>query len=187
MTQRRVTGLYSDTCLSIITMIFLVGFAGCGSTYTDSAPAMPQVSITANPTSIEPGNTSVLTMTASDATVVTVSGTDGSTYTLLPTGASKTVSPAATTTYTAVALGTNGKASANVIVAVNKPPTVSLTPSPSSVTAGDSAALEVVAANASNVEITGSDGSTYSLQNTGGTQVVSRRSGNYLLFVRVSG
>ena len=49
--------------------------------------------ITANPTSITSGSSSTLTVTATNATPVTVTGTDGSTYTLQPTGGTQAVSP----------------------------------------------------------------------------------------------
>jgi phospholipase C len=57
-----------------------------------------------------------LTVTATNATAVTVTGTDGSSYTLQPTGGTQTVSPTATTTYTATATGTGGNATATATV-----------------------------------------------------------------------
>ena len=66
----------------------------------------PTVDITANPASIASGNSSTLTVTATNATQVTVTGTDQTTFlTCRPTGGTQTVSPAATATYTAVAIG----------------------------------------------------------------------------------
>jgi phospholipase C len=52
-------------------------------------------------------------------------------------------------------------------------PTVSIAASPTSVNAGSSTSLTVGATNATQVVVTGSDGSSYSLQATGGTQNVS--------------
>jgi len=57
-------------------------------------------------------------MTATNATQVTVTGTDGSTYTLQASGGTQAVSPAATTTYTATATGTGGNASASATISV---------------------------------------------------------------------
>ena len=52
-------------------------------------------------------------------------------------------------------------------------PTVSMTASPTSITAGASSTLTVTATNATGVTVTGSDGSSYSLAATGGTQAVT--------------
>src|ERR1035438_5482609 len=64
---------------------------------------MPTVGITANPTSITSGSSSILTVTAVNATQVTVTGSDGSTYTMQPSGGTQPVNPTSTTTYTATA------------------------------------------------------------------------------------
>ncbi len=78
----------------------------------------PTVSLTANPLSIPVGSSSTLTVSASYATQVTISGTDGSTYTLPSNGGTQAITPPDTTTYTAVATGANGKASASTTVTV---------------------------------------------------------------------
>ena len=134
----------------------------------------PTVAVTASPTSITAGSLSTLTVTAANATQVVITGTDGSTYTVQPSGGTQAVSPTATTTYTAVATGSGGIASAtaSVTVAALAAPTVTITASPASITAGSSSTLTVTAANATQVAVTGSDGSTYTLQSSGGTQVV---------------
>ena len=51
---------------------------------------------------------------------VTVTGSDGSTYTLAATGGTQSVSPTATTTYTATATGAGGTATATATVTVTK-------------------------------------------------------------------
>ncbi len=53
------------------------------------------------------------------------------------------------------------------------PPTVTISANPASISSGSSATLTVTAANATQVTVKGSDGSTYTLQPNGGTQVVS--------------
>jgi phospholipase C len=53
-----------------------------------------------------------------NATQVTVTGSDGSTYALQPNGGSQIVNPTATTTYTATASGAGGVSSASATVAV---------------------------------------------------------------------
>jgi phospholipase C len=81
-------------------------------------PAAPIVGITANSSTITAGSSSTLTVTAMNATQVTVTGSDGSTYTLSPDGGKQTVSPAATTTYTASATGSLGNTASKTTVTV---------------------------------------------------------------------
>ena len=78
----------------------------------------PTVTITANPTSIPDGASSLLTVTAVNATLVTVTGSDSSSYTLQSSGGTETVNPTATTTYTATATATSGNVTATVTVTV---------------------------------------------------------------------
>ena len=59
--------------------------------------------MTANPVSIASGGSATLNVTAANATQVTVTGTDGSSYPMQSTGGTQTVSPTTTTTYTATA------------------------------------------------------------------------------------
>ncbi len=78
----------------------------------------PTVSIHASPTSISAGSSSTLTVTASGATSVAITGNDGSTYSLPATGGTQVVDPTATTTYTAEAQGSGGTATATTTVTV---------------------------------------------------------------------
>jgi phospholipase C len=135
----------------------------------------PTVTIAAAPASLMAGSSSTLTVAATNATQVTVAGTDGSTYTLEATGGTQIVSPSATTTYTATASGAGGKttATATVTVSPDPAPTVSIAAASSSIIVGSSTTLTVTAANATQVIVTGSDGSTHTLQASGGTQLVS--------------
>jgi phospholipase C len=95
-----------------------------GASYTTlnitvkGAQAGPTASITANPSSITAGGSSTLTVAATNATQVTVTGTDGSSYTLQPTGGTVTVDPAATATYTAQATGESETVSSATTVTV---------------------------------------------------------------------
>ena len=91
----------------------------------------PAVSITAIPASISPGSSSTLTVVATNATQVTITGTDGSSYTLPPGGGAQVVSPTATTTYTAVATGAQGKTSAATAVTVTAKTLTAISVSPS--------------------------------------------------------
>jgi phospholipase C len=151
--------------------------AGATLTVTPISNPAPTVSITAYPSSITSGSSSILTVSAANATQVAVAGTDGSTYTLPSAGGTQSVSPTATTTYTATATGAGGKTSAGATLTVtpisNPAPIVSITAYPSSITSGSSSILTVSAANATQVTVTGTDGSTYALPSTGGTQAVS--------------
>ena len=151
------------------------GKTSATATVTVVQPAAPAVAITANPTSIAPGSSSTLIVSAANATQVTVKGTDGSAYTLQAGGGTQTVSPKATTTYTAAATGAGGKTSASATVTVVPPaaPTVTITAKPTSIASGSSSTLIVSATNATQVTITGTDGSGYSLPAGGGTLTVS--------------
>jgi phospholipase C len=142
-------------------------------TVTPNPP--PTVTISASPASITSGNSSVLTVTTTNATQVTITGTDGSTYTLPSSSGTQSVSPTTTTTYTATATGPGGKtaASTTIIVTPIPAPTVTLVANPTSIKSGNSSILTAVATNSNQVTITGTDGSSYTLQSTGGTQTVS--------------
>ena len=89
----------------------------------NTTPAAPTVSLTANPTSITSGGSSTLTVTATNATQVTVGS-----ITLGDTGGTVVVSPTVTTTYTATATGAGGTTTAatTVTVAATPPPVNSL-------------------------------------------------------------
>lgn len=150
------------------------GTATATATVTVSANPTT-VTLSANPSSISPGGSSVLTATATNATKVVITGTDSSSYTLSATGGTQSVTPSATTTYTATATGADGgtvSATATVTVTAN-PATVTLAANPSSIAPGGSSVLTATATNATKVVITGTDGSSYTLPANGGTQNVT--------------
>ena len=151
------------------------GNASASVTVTVTPNPPPSVMITASPASIDSGSSSTLTVAAVNATQVTIAGTDGSAYSLKSTGGIQTVTPPATTTYSALAVGKGGKTSANATVTVtpNPVPTINITANPTSIIAGNDSILTITASNASQVAVTGSDGSTYSIPSSGGTQNVS--------------
>jgi phospholipase C len=144
-------------------------------TVTAAPPAAPTVTISANPSTITSGSSSTLTVTATNATQVAISGTDGSSYALSPTGGTQAVSPTQTTTYVATATGAGGSVQNSAIVTVNAGPaaTVTITANPATIVTGSSSTLSVTATNATKVTVTGTDGSSYTLSATGGTQKVS--------------
>src|ERR1700760_3002768 len=110
--------------------------AGCGGvTKNNTAEGAPTVAISASPAAIAAGASSTLSVTSANATKVLITGSDGTTYTLPAIGGPQTVSPAASTTYTATASGTGGSATATVAVTVSasaEMPTVTITAAPSS-------------------------------------------------------
>lgn len=139
-------------------------------------PAVPSVTLLASPASISSGASATLTVSANHATQVIVTGTDGSSYMLPATGGTQLVSPPTTTTYTATASGSGptGNATATATITVAAPaPHVSLVASSLSIQAGASTTLTATATNAAQVSLKGSDGSSYALSPTGGTQTVS--------------
>jgi len=126
-----------------------------GASYTTinltvTSSTAPTASISANPTSISVGASSTLTVKATNATQVTVHGSDGSAYTLSSTGGAQVVHPTTTTTYTATATGSGGTASAMTTVTVSQStkPTVTIAANPTSITEGGSSTLTVIAKNA---------------------------------------
>jgi hypothetical protein len=82
------------------------------------------VGINANPTSIVLGTASNLTVTATDSASLVINGSDGSSYTLPPTGGTALVSPVANTTYTVTSTGAEGNVTATADVAVESAPNV---------------------------------------------------------------
>lgn len=160
---------------------------GAGGTATATAtvtvtaappPAAPTVTITATPATINSGSSSTLTIAATNATQVVLTGTDGSDVTLPGAGGTQTVSPTKTATYQATASGPGGSVSATAVVTVNAPAqaTITLAANPTSITAGSTSTLTAVATGATAVTIAGTDGSSYTLQPSGGTQSVSPKS-----------
>ncbi|MDQ1450662.1 MAG: phospholipase [Acidobacteriaceae bacterium] len=93
---------------------YTVTATGAGGTATASAavtviqPPTPTVTIAANPQSIALGSSSTLTVVATNATSVTIKGTDGNTYPLPVAGGTQKVSPTTSTTYTVTADGAAG-------------------------------------------------------------------------------
>jgi phospholipase C len=137
---------------------------------------VPTVTITANPVSIAPGSASTLTVVATNATQVVISDNlDSTTYNLAATGGTKSITPAATTIYTATATGPGGSATSQTTVTVTAaPPTVTITANPATIVQGNVSTLSVTATNANQVVISDNiDSTTYTLSPTGGSQPVS--------------
>lgn len=93
---------------------------GCALFQGSNPSTAPGVTVSANPTAIGSGSSSTLTVNAFNATQVTLTGSDGTSYVMQTGGGQQAVSPKATTTYTAAAMGTGGKkADASVTVTVS--------------------------------------------------------------------
>jgi peptidoglycan-associated lipoprotein len=88
------------------------------------APAAPTATLAANPTTVQQGQTSVLTWQTSNATEITIAGLG-----VLPASGSRTVTPTESTTYTVVAKGSGGTNDASARITVNTP-VANVPPSP---------------------------------------------------------
>ena len=172
-----------QTVTPTATTTYTVTATGAGGTATSAAKvtvtaatSKPTATIAANPASITAGASSSLTVTATNATKVAIAGSDGTSYTLATTGGSVSVHPAATATYTVTATGAGGTATSAAtvtVVAAAGVATVSISANPASIAAGGSSSLTVAATNATKVTITGTDGTSYTLATTGGSQTVT--------------
>src|SRR5260370_33514427 len=105
--------------LILIASIGLLTATSCGKgdPKPGTPPAAPTVAIAASPTTVTTGNASTLTVAATNATQVVISDNiDSTTFNLPGTGGTQSVTPAATTIYTATATGPGGSATAKATV-----------------------------------------------------------------------
>ena len=110
----------------------------------------PTASLSASPSSINPGGSAVLSWTSSNADSYSISPGVGS----VSASGSVSVTPTQTTIYALTATGPGGTATSSATVTVIYPaPTVSLTASPQTIQAGQSATLTWSSTNADNVSI----------------------------------
>lgn len=135
------------------------GFGKHCWTHSHGGTNPPTVSVTANPATINSGQSSTLSWTSTNAT--SCSGIGSGTG----TSGSQSESPTSTTTYTETCTGAGGSGSGSATVTVNPvnpPPTVTLTANPSTITAGGSSTLTLSTSNATSCSgpITGTSGST---------------------------
>ena len=94
------------------------GNVSASATVTVTAKPAAAVTMIANPDAIVLGNSSTLTVSATNANRVVVTGSDNTSYSLASNGGTQTVSPTATTTYTAAASGPGGNATASATISV---------------------------------------------------------------------
>jgi hypothetical protein len=139
---------------------------------TASGP-QPTVVLSAQPSTIAPGASAVLSWTTTNTTSVSIAGVG----TFGATG-STTVTPTSTTTYTATAAGPGGTAVSNTTVTVssNPPPTISISAQPSTIPSGGTAVLSWTTTNATSVNIPGLG----NFPATGSTNVKPTTTTNYV-------
>jgi hypothetical protein len=115
-------------------------------------PAPPQITFTANPTSIAAGQSSTLNWTVVNADSVTITSLG-----TVPLTGSSPVSPATTTTYTLTATRGSQSATATATVTVTSsaslPRIISFASNPATIDAGQSSSLSWVVENATTVTI----------------------------------
>lgn len=119
------------------------------SYFTVSTSYPPTVSISAEPTSITPGESAILSWASSHADALSIDCGIGA---VDPSG-SVAVSPAQTTTYTVSATGPGGSATGSVTVIVRQPPDVTISAGTLVISAGESAVLSWTATGADSVTI----------------------------------
>jgi hypothetical protein len=155
-------------------MIFLVALGLVGGFACKNSPTTPPVtnpptinSFTANPTTIHAGESSTLTWNVSNATTVTINQGIGA---VSKTTGTKSVTPAATTTYTLTATNSSGTRTANCVVTLaDSPPTIdSFTATPAAVKRGEASTLAWSVQNATTITI---DQGIGAVAATGSTQV----------------
>ncbi len=109
----------APVCVVVSVLGFALGL-GCGGNNGDlpgdtaAAGQAPTIQLSANPSRVAPGQTSVLTWSSAGAASVVIDNGIGS----VGASGSRTVSPPATTTYVATATGTVGSATVSTTVSV---------------------------------------------------------------------
>jgi phospholipase C len=94
-------------------------FSGCVGVVPGSSGA-PTISLTASPTVLQAGKSSVLTVEATNAVQIIVSNNlDKTTFVIPATGGTQTVQPTKTVTYTATATGNNQTVAATATIKVS--------------------------------------------------------------------
>jgi phospholipase C len=136
----------------------------------DARAALPTVTITSQSSTISSGQSDTLTVKATNAASVKLTGTDGTSVGLGFSGGTVAVKPTSTATYTATATNSHGSATAKITITVKA--SVSITAKSSTITSGSTDVLTVVAGAATKVTVTGSNGGSYTLPATGGTITV---------------
>ncbi|HTU42176.1 MAG TPA: hypothetical protein VMF10_10725 [Candidatus Aquilonibacter sp.] len=134
--------------------------SGCSSSSSgggSSATVRPTVNMTASKNPIASGGSTILTVTATNATqIVITDNSDTKTYTLPGSGGTQVVSPTSLTTYMATASDASGFTNV-ATVTVSIIPTATITASPTKAFPNQAVTLSFSSANASSVTINGAD------------------------------
>jgi hypothetical protein len=131
---------------------------GCGggsmaTQKTSASQQAPAIKLSAQPSTVTSGASTMLSWNASNASSVSISGLGK-----FPASGSVRVTPAATTTYTASATGPGGTTASSTVVTVTtsaQKPTLAFSAQPSTIVAGGSALLGWTSTNATSVSIAG--------------------------------
>lgn len=147
-----------------VTTTYIGTATGAGGSVTCSArvtvtddppPPAPTCTLTANPTTIQSGSSSLLSWMTSNANSFSINQSIGSVTPVM--SGSRAVSPMVTTTYTGTAVGIGGSATCTATVTVTVPPpgapSCTLAASPTQVTAGDHSTLIWTTTNANTFSI----------------------------------
>ena len=132
--------------------VFLIGTPGASITIEirkKSTSPPPEVTFSADPSSIELGESSTLSWTTTNADTATIDQEVGS----VGLNGSYVVSPQETTTYTLTATGLGGTATKNTTVNVYPSPTVNITADPKTIEIGSASTLTWSSTNADSVTI----------------------------------
>ena len=140
--------------LALAAALFQAGCGGNASSNTGKNQDPPQIQFSANPSSINSGQSAVLTWATQNATSVSIDNGVG----MVAASGTATVAPMASTTYTLTATGAGGSATAKASITVAAPggaaPTASFSANPATVQAGQSSTLTWSTTNATSVTIT---------------------------------
>lgn len=110
----------------------------------------PTATFSATPTTISEGEAAILGWTTTNATNISIDSGIGA----VPTSGTRSVSPAATTTYTLTASGIGGSTMKQVTVTVTPPkPQISFAAAPRTIAEGESSTLSWTVLNATSVSI----------------------------------
>ncbi len=116
-------------------------------------PPAPTLAFSATPATITAGGSATLSWTTTNVSSLTIDNGIGAVQN--PAGDSIVVDPTITTTYTAIAMGTNGQSITQMaVVTVKAPaPTITFSASPASITSGSSSTLSWTTSNAATLSI----------------------------------
>jgi hypothetical protein len=147
----RSTGGLATTTSYTLTCSGPGGTAPTTATVSVVPALQPTVTLTANPTAIGKGGSSILTWSSTGTSSCTASG--GWSGSRLTSGSASTGALTTTTSYTLTCSGLGGSAPATVTVAIT--PTVALTASPTTVASGGSSTLTWSATDATSCTASG--------------------------------